>query len=334
MRRCRPLAAGADNPFDIAARHCWGDGVRLHEDEIEIDLPLVRALVDGALPDLAGHPLRRLDTSGSGNVLYRLGDDLLVRLPRQPGGSETITKEARWLPYVAPALPVAVPTIVAVGEPDLSYPERWSVVRWLDGDLGDAPAGPATAAQGLARDLADVVGALGELAVPSDALADPALRWYRGEPLAAMDAAMRRYLAECRRLPGLDLDVDACLRVWEAAVVRAGAVKAVSPRWLHGDLVTENLLLREGGLAAVLDFGGLSVGDPTVDLVVGWDVLDPPAREVFRSTLGVYDVTWERGRAWALAIAVMTFPYYLRTMPDRCAARLAMARAVLTDAAQ
>jgi len=93
----------------------------LHEDEIEIDLPLVRALVDRALPDLAGRPLRPLDASGSSNALFRLGDDLLVRLPRQPGGSETIAKEARWLPYVAPALPVAVPRIVAVGEPDLGY---------------------------------------------------------------------------------------------------------------------------------------------------------------------------------------------------------------------
>jgi aminoglycoside phosphotransferase (APT) family kinase protein len=254
--------------------------VTLHEDEIEVDLPLVRALVDRALPDLAGRPLRRLDTCGSSNVLYRLGDDLLVRLPRQPGGSETITKEARWLPYVAAALPVAVPRVVAVGEPDLGYMERWSVVCWLDGDVVDAPVGPGTVAAELARDLADVVGALGELAVPSDALADPALRWYRGDPLAAMDAATRRYLADCRSLPGVDLDVDACLRVWEAAVVRASASEVVAPRWLHGDLVAENLLLREDRLAAVLDFGGLSVGDPTVDLVVGWDVLDPAAREV------------------------------------------------------
>jgi aminoglycoside phosphotransferase (APT) family kinase protein len=334
MRRCSLLPAGGGNRFDIAAHRCWGSGVTLHEDEIEIDLPLVRALVDRALPDFAGYPLRRLETSGSSNVLYRLGADLLVRLPRQPRGSETVTKEARWLPYVAPALPVAVPTIVAVGEPDVGYPERWSVVRWLDGELGDAPIGPAAAAHGLARDLADVVVALGELAVPSDALADPALRWYRGEPLGAMDAAMKRYLAECRRLPALDLDVDACLRVWEAAVVRAGTVNVVAPRWLHGDLLAENLLLREGGLSAVLDFGGLSVGDPTVDLVAGWDMLDSAAREAFRSALGVDDLTWERGRAWALAIAVMTFPYYWHTMPDRCAARLAMAHAVLADAGQ
>jgi len=318
--------------LDTAASGCWCNGVMLHEDEIEIDLPLVRALVDRALPDLAGHRLRPLDASGSSNALFRLGDDLLVRLPRQPGGSATIAKEARWLPYVGPALPVAVPKIVAVGEPDLGYPERWSVVCWIDGGMPDGPVGPGSAAGELARDLAGVVSALGGLAVPPDALTDPALRWYRGEPLAAMDAATRQYLADCRTLPGLDLDLDACLRLWEAAIVLTGAGEAVAPRWFHGDLLAENLLLREGRLAAVLDFGGLSVGDPTVDLVVGWEVLDPSGREVFRSILGVDEIAWLRGRAWALAIAVMTFPYYWHTMPDRCAARLAMARAVLADA--
>jgi len=114
--------------LDTAASGCWCSGVMLHEDEIAIDLPLVRALVDRALPEFASHRLRPLDAFGSSNALFRLGEDLLVRLPRQPGGSATIAKEARWLPYVAPALAVAVPKIVAVGEPDLGYPERWSVV--------------------------------------------------------------------------------------------------------------------------------------------------------------------------------------------------------------
>lgn len=302
--------------------------MRLHEDEIGIDLPLVRALVDRALPQLAGHPLRPLAASGSSNALFRLGDDLLIRLPRQPGGSATIAKEARWLPHVAPALTVEVPVTVAVGRPDLGYPEQWSVVRWIEGGTPDEPVGPGE----LARDLAGVVGALGRLAVPDDAFTDPALRWYRGEPLAAMDDDLRHYLANCRTLPGLDLDLDACLRVWDAAVALPGAGEAAPARWLHGDLVGENLLLRDGRLAAVLDFGGLSVGEPTVDLVVGWDVLDPAGRALFRSLLGVDEVTWLRGRAWALALAVMTFPYYWHTMPGRCASRLAMARAVLADA--
>ncbi len=110
------------------------------------------------------------------------------------------------------------------------------------------------------------------------------------------------------------------------------AGQSVIPRWYHGDLLAENLLVRDGRLAALLDFGGLSVGDPTIDLVVAWELLDTSSRDVFRQAVGVDDDTWQRGRAWALALALMTFPYYWRTMPDRCASRLAMARSVLADA--
>ncbi|MBA3907744.1 MAG: aminoglycoside phosphotransferase family protein [Pseudonocardiales bacterium] len=303
----------------------------MHKDDIDIDLALVRALVDRARPDLAGLPLRPLEASGSSNRLFRLGDELLVRLPRQPGGSRPIAKEARWLPYIGPALPIAVPEIVTVGEPDLGYPERWSLVRWIDG--ATPPIGSDdTAAARLARDLAGVVGALAGLDVPPEALTDPALHSYRGEPLSAMDGATRQYLVDCRTLPGLDLDLDGCERVWDEAMTLPDSEPA--QRWLHGDLLAENLLVQEGQLAAVLDFGSLAVGDPTVDLVVAWEVLDPEGRELFRSLLGTDDVAWLRGRAWALAIALMTFPYYWQTMPERCAARLVMARAVLADAAR
>ena len=300
----------------------------LHEDEIAIDLTLVRALVDRELPDLAGRALRPLEASGSDNALFRLGADLLVRLPRQPGGSRTIEKEVRWLPHVAPALPVAAPEVVAVGEPGLGYPERWSVVRWIDGAHPDVP--PLSGTTELARELAGAVGALRELAVPEPALADPALRWYRAEPLARLDRSTREGLAACRELPGLDLDLAACERAWDEAMALPGE-EVGAPHWLHGDLLAENLLVRNGRLAAVLDFGGLAVGDPTVDLAGVWEVLDAPGRDTFRTALGVDEVTWLRGRGWALALAVMTFPYYWHTMPARCAARLAMARAVLAD---
>lgn len=302
----------------------------MHEDEIEIDESLVRALVECALPDLAARPLSPLEVSGSSNMLFRLGNDLLVRLPRQPGGADTIAKEARWLPYLAPALPVSVPEIVAVCEPAVGYPERWSVVRWIEGETPAVPSTDETAA--LANDLAAVVAGLRELPVPPAAMEDPHLRWYRGDPLAAMDGTTRRYLTECRELPDLDLDLKACMRLWDAAMDLPDTGAPVEPRWLHGDLLAENLLVRDSRLAAVLDFGGLAVGDPTVDLVVAWEVLNPAQRAVFRSVLDVDELTWLRGRAWALAIATMTFPYYWHTMPDRCGMRLAMARAVLDDA--
>jgi aminoglycoside phosphotransferase (APT) family kinase protein len=302
----------------------------LHDDEIEIDEASVRALVDRAVPEFVDHPLSRLGVSGSSNTLYRLGEDYLVRLPRQPGGTGTIAKEARWVPYLATALPAAVPEVVAVGEPGFGYPERWSIVRWIDGHTPNREA-TAGAASGLPRELAAVVATLRELPVPAAALEDPELQSYRGGPLAAVDAATRSNLADCRRLPELDLDLDACARVWDAAAALPGFGDVAGRRWLHGDLLAENVLVHGDRLTAVLDFGGLAVGDPTVDLIIAWELLDQPQRALFRSALDVDEPTWQRARAWALAIAVMTFPYYWRTMPDRCAARLDMARAVLDD---
>ncbi len=311
----------------------------LHEDELSIDVDLVRALVDRALPEYASLPLTRLDSSGSTNALFRLGDELVARLPRQPGGSATIDKEARWLPQIAPWLPVPVPQVVAVGEPDLGYPERWSIVTWLAGDIptvvdptSDDDPGETATRRLLAQELAAVVTAMRAVQVPPEGLADPELRWYRGEPLNTMDDPSRRAIETCRGIAGLDLDLDAALRVWEQAMALPSAGQIAIPRWYHGDLLAENLLVRDGRLAAVLDFGGLSVGDPTIDLVVAWELLDTSSRDAFRQAVGVDDESWLRGRAWALAVALMTFPYYWRTMPDRCASRLAMARSVLADA--
>jgi aminoglycoside phosphotransferase (APT) family kinase protein len=148
-----------------------------------------------------------------------------------------------------------------------------------------------------------------------------------------MDDATRGNLAACRDISGLDLDLDAALRVWEEAMALPETGSGSEPRWYHGDLMAENLLVRGDRLAAVLDFGVLAVGDPTVDLIVAWEVLDPAARDVFRRAVGADETSWLRGRAWAVSLALMTFPYYWSTMPDRCASRLAVVRSVLADAA-
>lgn len=134
-------------------------------------------------------------------------------------------------------------------------------------------------------------------------------------------------------MPGLDLDIDAVVRLWDEAMAVADG-PSPGPHWLHGDLLAENLLIRDGRLAAILDFGGLAVGDPTVDLVAAWDLLDPNGRAVLRAQGGLGDRAWLLGRAWALAIAVMTFPYYWHTMPQRCTSRLALAHQVLSDASR
>ena len=306
----------------------------LHSDEIPIDAELVRGLVDRAMPACADAPLRRLASSGSTNALFRLGDDLLVRLPRQPGGSATISKEATWLPALGPLLPVSVPDVVAVFEPDGEYPERWSVVRWIDGahpEVVDPDTSVDQRREGLAKNLATVVRALRQAEVPTRAVDSPHLQWYRGEPLATMDQATRENIERCRTLEGFGFDLDAAEQIWAEAMKLPGAADRTTPRWYHGDLAAENLLVHDGALAAVLDFGGLSVGDPTVDLVVAWEVLDPPARALFRRQVGVDDATWLRGRAWALSITLMIW-YYWTTMPERRARCMAVGRNVLADA--
>lgn len=264
------------------------------------------------MPRYADLPIRRLASSGSTNALFRLGNDLLVRLPRQPGGSATISKEDKWLGAVAPFLPVRVPEVVGVFEPDRDYPERWSVVRWIDGEhpevvAPETPIDPRRA--GLAVDVADVVKALAQVEVPGEAVNDPDLRWYRGEPLATMDEVTRQNIERCRALSDFEFDLDAAERLWDEAMTLPGTRHRPTSRWYHGDLAAENLLVRNGRLAAVLDFGALSIGDPAVDLIVAWEVLDPPARETFRKQLGVDDATWLRGRAWALGIALMIWYY-------------------------
>lgn len=295
--------------------------MRLHANELTVSTDLVRELLRDQLPSLAGLDVAPLSAQGSSNALFRLGPDLLVRLPRQPGGTPSARKEARWGPYVGARLPVAVPEVVAVGEPGRGYPEAWSVVRWLE---GSAPALPSAS---LAVDLAALVLALRSVDVPAEAHDDPALRWYRSEPLADRADDTRADLLACRQF---GVDVDALLLVWAEAM----ALPAVSgpPHWLHGDLLGENLLVRDDRLAALLDLGGLAVGDPTVDLVVAWDVLDDASRQAFRYSIGVDDDTWLRGRAWALCLAAMTLPYYWATMPGRCAGRVRMLEAVLRDA--
>ena len=306
----------------------------LHEDELDIDEALVRRLLDSQFPAYRGLSLRPLGASGSTNKLFRLGDELLVRLPRQPGGSDSIGKELRWGMPIGSALPVQTPQIIAIGEPAAGYPERWSITGWLDGALVRACGpnqAPTSDRSRMAADLAEVILTLRDVEVTPEASSDRHLRWYRGRPLAEFDADFRANLAACRELDDLELDLDQAERIWREALKLPGAYEVGPDRWYHGDLVAENLLIKDARLSAVLDFGSLSVGDPTIDLHGAWEILDDPAREVLLERLGVDEAEWLRGRAWALGIALGTFGYYWHTMPGRRMDRLAMARNVLAS---
>ncbi|MGW4082296.1 aminoglycoside phosphotransferase family protein [Streptomyces sp. NPDC004822] len=272
--------------------------VRMRAGELDIDEALVERLVAERFPQWAGLPMRRVASAGTDNAMFRLGPDLVVRLPRLPGGGRQVGAEHHWLPRLAPHLPLTIPAPLALGEPDAGYPLPWGVYAWLDGaDAFDAPLADLAAA---ARELGRFVAALRSV----DAAGGPPS--YRGGPVRAGDADVRNAIRDLGAAG--TLDARAATEVWEAVLRvpdRDGA-----PVWLHGDLLPGNLLTSAGRLTAVIDFGCFGTGDPAADLMPAWTLLDAPAREVFRAAAGADDATWERGRGWALRFGLTAEHHY------------------------
>lgn len=263
----------------------------LHADgRAGIDAGLVRRLIAAQFPQWRDLPVSPVAVDGWDNRTYHLGDDLTVRLPTHQSYTPAVEKEIRWLPVLAPALPVPVPEIVAVGEPGEGYPFRWSVRRWLDGETAAAERIPDMCA--FARDVAEFVLALQRV----DATGGPAAgthSFYRGCAPSHYDDETRRALETLHSR----VDTDLATEVWDAAL---RAEWRGAPVWFHGDVASGNLLVEDGRLAAVIDFGTSGVGDPACDLVIAWTFFSGESREVFRRTVGQDDATWARGRGWAL----------------------------------
>jgi aminoglycoside phosphotransferase (APT) family kinase protein len=294
--------------------------VRMHADEVDTDVSLVRRLLAAQFPDWSELPIVPVPSAGTDNALYRLGDSLVIRLPRIGWATGQVDKEARWLPRLAPHLPLAVPVPVATGEPGQGYPWRWSVAPWLDGE--NAASAPTADLAGTAWELAGFVAALQRID-PADG--PPARGHARGAPLAVRDDDTRRAIAA---LEG-EIDTAAATAAWDAAL-RAPAWDR-PPVWYHGDLLPGNLLVVGGRLRAVIDFSALGVGDPACDLMIAWNLFADESRGAYRSALGVDDATWARGRGHALSQALQFIPYYRDTNPTGVAvARRAVAE-VLGD---
>jgi aminoglycoside phosphotransferase (APT) family kinase protein len=284
----------------------------MHADELEIDDTLVRALLEGQFPGWAGLSLERVRSSGTDNALFRLGDDLVVRVPRIASATEALDKELRWLPVLAPQLPLEVPVPVARGEPAEGFPWRWSVYRWLEGEVAtdERIADRHTAAVALGR-FVSALHAIDPRGGPGPGVHNS----YRGRPLATRDAETREAIAAVAHL----FETGSLTAAWESALEMPTWEGAGV--WVHGDLIMTNLLARDGGLSAVIDWGCLGVGDPACDAMAGWSFLGADTRNVFRAKLGMDDATWARGRGWALSWGLIALPFYERT--NRVLAELA-----------
>ena len=269
---------------------------KTREDGVNIDAALVRRLVCAQFPRWAHLPVRQVEAGGVDNRTFHLGARMTVRLPSAAGYAPQVEKEHRWLPELAPLLPLPIPIPLAKGEPADGYPWRWSVYRWIEGE---------TAATERIEDPVEFAGALADFLVALYGI-DPAggprpgpHNFFRGGPLTVYDAETRRALAA---LEGA-FDTAAAGAVWRAALA---AGWRGPPVWFHGDVARGNLLVRDGRLAAVIDFGTSGVGDPSCDLAIAWTLFEGESREAFRAALRLDEGTWARGRGWALWKALIT----------------------------
>ena len=259
--------------------------------EIDIDEALVTRLLAAQHPDLATLPVAPL-ASGWDNAVFRLGDELTVRLPRRQIGADVIATEQRWLPELALRLPLPTPRPLRVGMPTAEYPWRWSICPWLPGNT--AATSPPANLTDAARALGAFVAAL-HTPAPTDAPFNP----YRSVPLCARAQRLQQRVAQLTTA----IDVDAVQQLWQALSSRP--VWSHSPTWMHGDLHAMNVLVHEGRISAVIDFGDLAAGEPAPDLAVAWMLFAPAERAVFRAASGAIDTdTWARGRGWALVFAL------------------------------
>jgi aminoglycoside phosphotransferase (APT) family kinase protein len=299
--------------------------VRLESSEQRvIDESLARRLIDSQFPQWSHLPITAFEHDGWDNRSFRLGSELAVRLPSGNWYARQVDKEQRWLPVLAPQLPLPIPSPVAKGEPDAEFPYPWSVYRWLDGE-------PASSARiGGLTDFATALARFLNALARIDATDGPEPgqhNFFRGGPLSAYEEETVQAIDTL----GDQIPAEDVKWVWAHAMATSWER---DPIWFHGDVATGNLLVRDGRLAAVLDFGLSGVGDPACDTVIAWTFLSGSSRDRFRAELEVDAGTWSRGRGWGLWKALITLVGHLeRGEPDATGPRREIDR-ILVDYAQ
>jgi aminoglycoside phosphotransferase (APT) family kinase protein len=274
----------------------------MHDDQVYIDVDVVRGLLAEQRPDLTELSITPVVSTGTVNALFRLGEDLVARLPLQEHWAEGIECEWLWIPWLSERITsVRLPEPVFKGSANATYPFVWSVYRWIEGTpYEDARIDDEAEA---ARTLARYVLELRSLDVT------PSAPEGGREPLADLDEDTREAIGSAGTL----IDGDDAMTVWDQALRTPPWDR--KPVWIHGDLLRPNLIVHGGRLVAVIDYGSIGVGDPATDLIPAWAVFGPTGRAILREMLEPDDATWSRGRGIALHQAAMIIPYYVETNP-------------------
>lgn len=265
--------------------------------KININTALVQKLITTQFPEWGDFPIKPVELSGWDNRTFHLGDHMTVRLPSDASYASQVEKEQQWLPKLAPYLPLPIPRPLAIGKPSEDYPWPWSVYQWLEGKTASLETISDLSA--FALKLAEFLKALQKIDSTGGPMAGPQ-NFYRGGSLKIYDQETREAIKK------LDpaMDSKRITEIWNRAL---DSEWNQSPVWIHGDIAVGNLLVNNGELSAVIDFGQLGVGDPACDLVIAWTLFRDKSREVFKQAMSLDEQTWERARGWALWKALIVY---------------------------
>jgi len=277
------------------------DPSKVHADETNINSNIVCSLLKEQFPEWLNLSLKLIKSQGTDNVMYQLGDDKVIRLPRTYGSALSLQKECDWLPKLAPKLPIPVPVPIARGIPSTYYPHPWAICQFLEGS--NPCIENRLDLQQASKDMAHFIDMMQKIPVKSG----PECR--RGLPLDSRAQETRDAIQNVTEM----YDAKLLNEIWDSML----AVPSWhgSPVWIHGDLHAGNLLAKNNLITAVLDFGSAGVGDPACDLMVAWTLLDTDSRKQFQEIIQYDDATWQRGRGWAFTMGLVAYPYYKETDP-------------------
>lgn len=264
--------------------------------EIKIDETLVRRLVDSQFPQWKNLRVRSVQSQGWDNRTFHLGDTMLVRMPSDTDYELQVEKEQQWLSRLAPLLPLPIPLPIAMGKPEYEYPWKWSIYRYLDGE--SATTASIADPNQFAKSLANFLSALQKIDTTNGPVAG-LHSFYRGGLLSTYDTETKQAIKTLKD----KIDEEAVTEIWGIALKTVWQNK---PVWVHGDISLGNLLVKNGQLSAVIDFGQLAVGDPACDLAIAWTFFKDKSRDIFRKNLSLDNDTWARARGWTLWKALIT----------------------------
>ena len=275
---------------------------KMHKDEFKIDKNLVYNLLKDQFKELSNLPIEPMNSSGTDNALFRLGNEYIVRLPRINSATKNIDKEYEWLPKLSPHLNIPISNPIFKGVPSKDYPWNWLILKWNEGINPEFEQGNEY--ELLAKDLADFLNELHDIKLTNG----PVSR--RGVPLIELDIETKRAIEKLEN----EIDIPSIKKLWQQLVNIPEWQQ--DPVWIHGDLLPGNILIQNNRLNAVIDFSDVGMGDPAIDLIIAWSLFNSSSRKIFRENLNNIDNdTWERGKGWALSIALIILPYYKDSNP-------------------